>query len=196
MAIYRGEGEELEFRYKIVGRGTQLLAELPQGAPLGLMGPLGNGFAAPKGRAILVGGGTGIASLYELATRCTNEVRVLLGGRSRDEVLGLEDFEGLSLELGVTTEDGSFGTRGQVTDLLELRPGDEVYACGPKGMMRSAYERAHAAGARCWVSLETYMACGFGICLGCAVKSVSGFRYVCTDGPVFDAEEIVWDELP
>ena len=196
MAVYRGEGERLEFRFKVVGRGTELLAELAEGAPLGVVGPLGNGFPEPQARAVLVGGGTGIASLYELAAGCASNARVLLGGRTRDEILGLEDFRLLPVDLGVTTEDGSLGERGRVTDLLKLSPGEEVFACGPKGMLRHAHELARAGGARCWVSLETHMACGFGVCLGCAVKTSAGFRYACSQGPVFDADDLVWDALP
>lgn len=196
MAVYRSEGERLEFRFKVVGRGTKLLAGLPQGTPLGVLGPLGNGFPEPQGRPVLVGGGTGIASLYELAAGCASDVRVLLGGRTRDEILGLEDFQRLPVELGVTTEDGSLGERGRVTDLLKPSSGDEVFACGPTGMMKRAHELARAGSARCWVSLETHMACGFGVCLGCAVKTKGGFRYACSQGPVFAAEALDWDVLP
>jgi len=196
MAVYRGEHERLEFRFKVVGRGTALLATLSEGTPIGVVGPLGNGFREPEGRAILVGGGTGIASLYELAARSTADVQVLLGGRTRGEILGLEDFQLLPVDLALTTEDGSLGEQGRVTDLLKPSPGDEIYACGPKEMMKRAWELARGGGARCWVSLETHMACGFGICLGCAVKTTAGFRYACTHGPVFDAADLDWDALP
>jgi dihydroorotate dehydrogenase electron transfer subunit len=196
MTVYRGDGERLEFRFKAVGRGTELLGELPEGAPIGVLGPLGNGFPDPAGGAILVGGGTGIASLYELAAGCSADVRILLGGRTAQEILGLDDFRMLPVDLALATEDGSLGHRGVVTDLLKPGPGDEVYACGPKGMMHQAYQLARAGSARCWVSVETRMACGFGVCLGCAIETTSGFRQVCGDGPVFDAEEIVWDALP
>ncbi len=196
MAVYRAEGERLEFRFKPVGRGTRLLGELPEGARIWIVGPLGNGFADPRGRPLLVGGGTGIASLYELAARCAPDVQVLLGGRTRDEILGLDDFEALQIELHVATEDGSLGHRGRVTELLKPAPGDEVYACGPSAMMARAHELAEAAGVRAWASLETHMACGFGVCLGCAVRTQSGFQYVCTQGPVFDTREILWEELP
>ena len=196
MAVYRSEGERLEFRFKVVGRGTELLAGLPAGTPLGVLGPLGNGFPEPQGRAVLVGGGTGIASLYELAAARASDVRVLLGGRTRDDILGLEDFRLLPIDLAVTTEDGSLGEQGRVTDLLKPAPGEEVFACGPTGMMQRAHELARAGSARCWVSLETHMACGFGVCLGCAVKTLAGFRYACSHGPVFAADELVWDALP
>ncbi|MEE9280385.1 MAG: dihydroorotate dehydrogenase electron transfer subunit [Myxococcota bacterium] len=193
MAIYRGSGEELEFRFKVVGRGTALLAELGSGAALGVVGPLGNGFDPPRGRPVLVGGGTGVASLYELARTAPPESLVALGGRTESEILGLDDFRALPLELRVATEDGSAGRRGLVTELLALEASDEVLACGPLGMMRRAHELARAVGARCQVSLETGMACGFGICLGCVVRTRQGYRYVCTHGPVFDADALDWE---
>lgn len=196
MALFRAEGERLEFRFKIVGRGTALMAALPEGAALGVLGPLGNGFPEPAGRPLLVGGGTGIASLYELAGSVSGDARVLLGGRSREDILGLEEFEALPAELLVATDDGSLGHRGVVTSLLEPGPEDEIFACGPTAMLRSVCELARKGGARCWVALEAQMACGIGICLGCVVPGRDGFRYVCTHGPVFDAEELDWEKLP
>jgi dihydroorotate dehydrogenase electron transfer subunit len=195
MAVYRGDADGLEFRFKVVGRGTRILSELPSGATVGVVGPLGNGFPDPPEGSVLVGGGTGIASLYELAASEPASVRVLLGGRTRDDVMGLEDFEALGVDLQVATEDGSAGHKGLVTELLRPEPDQTVIACGPTGMMRKVAELARSAGARCLVSLESPMACGFGICLGCAVPTRSGFRYVCTGGPVFDADELRWEEL-
>ncbi len=195
MAVFRRKGTSVEFRFQVVGRGTALLAGLPPGAEIGVLGPLGNGFDEPVGRPLLVGGGTGTASLYELAQRGAR-TRVLLGGRSADLILGLAEFQALDVELQVATEDGSEGRRGLVTDLLDLQPRDEVFACGPTAMMRAVYERTRAAGVPCRVSLESRMACGFGICLGCAVPTDGGFRYVCTHGPVFDAERLDWKGLP
>lgn len=196
MAVYRGDAHALEFRFKIVGRGTRIMAELAIGAAVGVLGPLGNGFALPDGPATLVGGGSGIASLFELARDARPRPRVLLGGRTRAEILGLEDFELLGLELGVATDDGSLGHRGFVTELLAPRAGETIYACGPDAMMQRAHAIASAAGARCRVSLESNMACGFGVCLGCAVKTPAGFRYVCTHGPVFDAAALGWEAHP
>ena len=195
MAIYRREADELEFRFKVVGRGTRALAALQPGDPLAVVGPLGNGFALPAGPAVLVGGGTGIASLLEIAGAAPGPVTVALGGRSRAEVLGLEDFEALDVELRVATEDGSAGRRGLVTELLDLRAEHEVLACGPHGMLAAVAGLARKAGAPCRVSLESPMACGFGICLGCVVSTHEGLRYVCTHGPVFDAETLDWERL-
>lgn len=199
MAVFRAEGGRVEFRFRVVGRGTALLAALSAGDEVGVLGPLGNGFAAPEdatARPVLVGGGTGTASLYELAAQLGRRARVLLGGRTRDAILALADFEALPAELQVATEDGSSGRRGLVTDLLALEPGDRVFACGPTAMMDAVRQRAHADGVPCQVSLESQMACGFGICLGCAVPTDQGFRYVCTHGPVFDAERLDWKGLP
>lgn len=193
MAIYRASGEELEFRFKIVGRGTALMAELHVGAPVAVVGPLGNGFEPPVGQAILVGGGTGVASLFELARAAPPGTVVVLGGRTEAEILGLNDFRALPLELRVATEDGSAGHRGIVTELLEIRPEHEVLACGPLPMLRRIHELADAVGVRCWVSLESNMACGYGVCLGCVVRTHQGYRYVCTHGPVFDAGTLDWE---
>jgi dihydroorotate dehydrogenase electron transfer subunit len=193
MAIYRREGETLEFRFKVVGRGTAALSRARAGSALAVVGPLGNGFAPPGRGCVLVGGGTGIASLYELAAGADSP-RVLLGGRTRDDVLGLADFESLGVELRVATEDGSLGRRGKVTELLELQAGAQVVACGPHGMLARVHQMAAAAGARCQVSLESPMACGFGICLGCVVPTRAGLRYVCTHGPVFESADLDWGD--
>jgi dihydroorotate dehydrogenase electron transfer subunit len=196
MAVYRAEGDRVEFRFKVVGRGTRILSELEPEAPVGFLGPLGTAFPEPEGTPVLVGGGTGIASLYGLAVWLGSGVRVLLGGRTQEDLLGLDDFEALPVRLSVTTEDGSRGQRGVVTDLLEIDREHEVFACGPAAMLHRVYARARAVGARCWVSLENTMACGFGICLGCAIPTDAGYRYVCTDGPVFAGETVDWDGLP
>jgi dihydroorotate dehydrogenase electron transfer subunit len=209
MAIFRtrrmGEAAELEVLYKVVGRGTSLLADARPGEEIRLVGPLGQGFPepAPGERIILVGGGTGIASLFELALRSSGRARVsvLLGARTVAELMGRADFESLDAELQVATEDGSDGTPGLVTDLLEREITREqtarVYACGPTPMMHRAAEITRTAGLPCLVSLENRMACGFGICLGCAVpRSGEGYHLVCRDGPVFESGELSWEGLP
>lgn len=210
MAIYRTrsspEGAEVEILYKIHGRGTALLAEALPGQSVRLVGPLGTGFRLPEEgqRAVLVGGGTGTASLYELASRARarGRVTVQLGARSQADLLGVGDFEELEgVDVEVATEDGSGGARGLVTGLLEasLAGGGpvQVYACGPTPMMRACAELAAAHGASCQVSLENTMACGFGVCLGCAAPmSEGGYGLVCRRGPVFDSREVVWAGLP
>jgi dihydroorotate dehydrogenase electron transfer subunit len=209
MAVYRergaGAARELEILYKVTGRGTQLLSEARPGDRLGLVGPLGRRFPEPPAgsRAVLVGGGTGIASLFELACRAAASAQVvaLLGARTSEELMGCEDFRRLDADVRFATEDGSEGHPGRVTELLEELADAEVattvYACGPTPMMRRAAEIAEGRGAGCWVSLENTMACGFGVCLGCAVaRAEDGFALVCRDGPVFEAGAIDWQLLP
>jgi dihydroorotate dehydrogenase electron transfer subunit len=208
MAVYRshaGAPPEIEVLYKATGRGTQLLAQAQPGDTLRLVGPLGVPFAlAPAGaRSVLVGGGTGIASLYELAreARARGPVVVLLGARRAADLMGRDDFAALGVDLRLATEDGSAGERCLVTALLEaaLAGGsdDVVYACGPTPMMRRAAEIAAARGRACQVSLENHMACGFGVCLGCAVPRADGsIALVCRDGPVFAADAVSWAGVP
>jgi dihydroorotate dehydrogenase electron transfer subunit len=213
MAVYQtralGEagGTEIEILYKRAGRGTALLAEARPGERVRLVGPLGNPFPlpAPGERALLVGGGTGTASLLELARLAAERgpVEVLLGARSASDLMGRLDFASLDAELFVATEDGSDGIRGLVTRLLEERLESArseavcVYACGPTPMMRACAELASQAGRRCWVSLENTMACGFGVCLGCAMPlEAGGFGLVCRAGPVFESGAVVWEGLP
>jgi dihydroorotate dehydrogenase electron transfer subunit len=207
MAVFRTESRggrvELEVLYKVVGRGTALMAGLREGDRLGVVGPLGRGFPdpLPGERGVLVGGGTGIASLYLLAARLGGPARVLLGARRAEEIMGRADFEALGVEVQIATEDGSAGLRGLVTDLLPpiLAEGGALclYACGPTPMMQRAAASAAAGGVTCFLSLENRMACGFGVCLGCAVaRRDEGFFLVCRDGPVLEARDLAVEALP
>jgi dihydroorotate dehydrogenase electron transfer subunit len=211
MAVYRSVAEtggaELEILYKLTGRGTRLLAGAMPGERVRVVGPLGIGFPLPQAgqRALLVGGGTGIASLHDLAAaaRARGPVVVLLGARTAGDLMGRADFAALGVELRIATEDGSEGTRGRVTALLEEAldepnaADDLVYACGPTPMMQRAAEIAAVRSRRCIVSLENRMACGFGVCLGCAVpRAGGGFALVCRDGPVLAADAVRWEETP
>lgn len=213
MAVYRdpsrdGRAGGIEILYRVVGRGTTLLSEAEPGQSLSIVGPLGRGFPIEVGGgpALLVGGGSGIASLYELAaalSRAGRPVQLVLGARSAADLIGREDFAALpGVSLVCTTEDGSDGQPGRATEPLEewldRSAGDAtVFACGPTPMMRVCAELAAARGARCLVSLENPMACGFGVCLGCAApRREGGFSLVCRDGPVFEASEIAWEGLP
>jgi len=207
MAIY-AEGPEpgsLEVRFKRVGRGTTLLADAGAGERVRLLGPLGRGFESPPGGVpvLVVAGGTGIASVHALVRglAATHSVRVLLGARTAEDLLGVDDFAALAVVLRVATEDGSRGTRGLVTRLLEEAltesPDAHVYTCGPTPMMRRCADLAAARGVSCIAALENHMACGFGVCLGCAAPlAAGGMVLVCCDGPVFDAARIDWAGLP
>ena len=212
MAVFRSGTQGglpwVEVLYRVVGRGTALLAACRPGQRLPCLGPLGASFAAPPsaGGALLVGGGTGIASLYQLAADCAERsrgrVHVLLGARHRAALMAEEDFAALpGVVCSVATEDGSAGHRGLVTELLEsllaADTGAAIYACGPRPMMRRAAALAHAAGRDCYVSLEGPMACGIGLCLGCAVpRRGGGFALLCRDGPVFRADALAWEDAP
>jgi dihydroorotate dehydrogenase electron transfer subunit len=209
MAVYRARCAngvaDVEILYKVTGRGTSLLAETTPGQRVGVVGPLGRSFdpPAPGERGVLVAGGTGIASVYDLAGRLHSDspVTVLLGARTAEDLMGVADFEGLGVDLRIATEDGSSGKRGLVTALLEealAEKGDaRVYACGPTPMLRRCAELAAERGRPCVVSLENNMACGFGVCLGCATPlRDGGYALVCRDGPMFDAAAMKWDGLP
>ena len=209
MAVYRQDREafEIEILFKRHGRGTALLADLLPGQRVRVVGPLGKGFSEPGAgeRAVMVAGGTGVASVRELAARCAQRSgpgpRVLLGARSAVDLMGLADFEELEVSLEVATEDGSLGRRGLVTELLEseLEAGGSlrIYCCGPTPMMHRVAGIAEAAGQPCVVSLENPMACGFGVCLGCAAPlRAGGFALVCRSGPVFSASDVDWKGLP
>ncbi len=212
MAVYRAEtgvdGAEVEILYKIAGRGTALLAEALPGQRVAIVGPLGRAFPPPRSgeRVIIVAGGTGIASVYELAARLAgaHPVEILFGARTASDLMALEDFEALKIPLQVATEDGSAGVRGLVTDLLESAleasapgSGRRIYVCGPTAMMRRCADIAAENEVPCIAALENAMACGFGVCLGCAAPlREGGYALVCRDGPAFDAASIDWERLP
>lgn len=194
----------LQILFKIVGRGTQLLAQCRVGEQLSLLGPLGKGFAlCEPDKACLVGGGMGIAPMLFLASRFQQHAKpgagpkVILGARNREELVPLIGaFEGLGLEVLAATDDGSFGHHGLVTDVLtkmNLGPDFTVYSCGPRPMMVAIHHLCLKENIHCQVSVETVMACGMGACLGCAVPlKAGGYAHACSDGPVFEAGELLW----
>lgn len=188
----------LRLLIRVAGRGTKLLSEMREGESLSLLGPLGRGFApAESGPHCLVGGGIGVAPLLFLARALAGRGRVslLLGGRTAEDILCVSDFESLGVSVSAATEDGSLGQRGMVTELLDglLKKGEAgtVYACGPEPMLKVTAAMAREYAAPCQVSLESHMACGLGVCLGCArEKPGGGYFHVCKDGPVMDAERL------
>jgi NAD(P)H-flavin reductase len=195
---HAGGGQELQFLIEDVGPGTERLCELASDDWLALVGPLGIGFALPTDarRALLVGGGVGIAPLAiwqdELTSRST-EVVALLGFRDAEHAAA----EALLSDVAVATDDGSVGHHGLVTELLDtiLERGPTiaaatVYACGPPPMLEAVRARCDAAGAAAQLALEAPMACGYGACYGCVVATRDGYKRVCLDGPVFDATEL------
>lgn len=201
----RGRPVGLELLYRVVGRGTAILAGCRQGDRLDLLGPLGRGFSLPEGlrRAWVVGGGIGVAPLLMLAEAIVDRIgrpedcHVFLGARAEEELLCREDFRALGVRLTLTTDDGSAGDQCLVTHPVEAALVDGapemLYACGPVGMLACVAGIARRRGIPCQVSLEAHMACGLGACLGCAVPArgeAGGFLHACMDGPVFDIEQI------
>lgn len=208
MAVFResrAADSEVEILYRVEGRGTALLAHAAAGDRVRVLGPLGKPFPLPAAGAhvAVVGGGTGVASLYGLVAAAQGGVRetVILGARSADDLMARDDFARTPAEILLTTEDGSLGETGLVTAPLArvLAAGGvtTVYCCGPTPMMRACSELAADHGVPCVVSLENHMACGYGVCLGCAAPRPAGdYALVCRDGPVFDSREIAWEGLP
>ncbi|WP_425057672.1 Dihydroorotate dehydrogenase B (NAD(+)), electron transfer subunit [Sporomusa carbonis] len=184
--------------YRIVGRGTALMAKLKPGDTIDCMGPLGNGFALTGQRPLLVGGGMGLAPLVMLARAfCSRTATVLMGGRNEQELFWPDIYAKICKNIHITTDDGSIGHRGFTVDLLPqlLEQGkfDIIYACGPYAMLKGVAQIAASHDIPCQVSLEEYMACGVGACLSCTCAGTSGKRHkVCTDGPVFWAGEVAW----
>ncbi len=206
-SLYRAEDGCISVLYKQVGRGTRELALLPPGRAVDFLGPLGNGFPfpAPVGaEPILIAGGYGVAPLYLLARHLLPTKGILfVGGRTRADILCTEDFLDLGWQVEMTTEDGSAGLRGRVTDALDRYLVSSsgaviVYACGPDGMLRAVDERLVDRGLPGWLSLDKNMGCGVGACLACVQRvrvpeGGSCWKRVCCDGPVFGAGEILWD---
>lgn len=181
--------------YRIIGEATQLLAKVEVGNTLSIIGPLGHGFDLKAKKPLLIGGGLGLAPLVYLAKSfCPAPVEILMGGRTEKELFWTEIYENLCEAIHITTDDGTKGTKGTVIALLPqlLATGgyDCVYVCGPEPMMKAVAEAAAAAGVPCQVSLEKYMACGLGACLSCSCGGVHKRLKVCTDGPVFWAQEV------
>ena len=210
--VVPGQPGRIEILYKVVGEGTAYLSRQQVGMSLQVLGPLGRGFRLPRrarrarSRPVLVSGGVGIAIFPFLAdalARSGLKPRLLFGARSRRDLVGLSYFRNLKMAIALATEDGSLGHKGYVTRLLDpiLAEEDggvplELYVCGPTPMMRAVAEMALAAGVSCQLALEAHMPCGIGVCLGCVVRPGMGheedpYRRVCTEGPVFEASEVI-----
>lgn len=189
----------LDLLYRILGESTQLLSEMKSGDSLDLLGPLGHGFSLPEAgyEAWLLAGGIGVAPLYYLATQLLLQgytTRLLYGVRTASELVRAEDFQKLGVQVYTSSDDGSTGFRGTVVQLAEsidLPKHVKLYACGPRPMLRAVDELAVRRGLPAELSLEEYMACGIGACLGCAcAMREGGYAHVCTDGPVFRGGEV------
>ena len=185
------DGDGLTLIYRVVGRGTAQMAEMQPGDRLDALTGLGNGYdvdACPE-RPLLVGGGVGVPPLYGLAKRLLaagKKPSVILGFNRVDEIFYDMEFAALGLSVAVTTVDGSAGTQGFVTDAM--KGGEYVCACGPEPMLKAVH--AKAAGGQ--FSFEARMGCGFGACMGCTCRTITGYKRICKEGPVMTKEEIIW----
>jgi dihydroorotate dehydrogenase electron transfer subunit len=205
------EKGEIEVLFKIIGLGTKILSEKKKGEVLDLIGPLGNCFSLPaqNQKVMLVAGGMGLAPIWFLLNELLekknlkkDDITFFQGAKSKSEILYSKELNFLGVRHLISTEDGSLGYKGLVTDLLvkEVKIKDKVkiYACGPSGMMTFISHLSRKANLDCEFSLETHIPCGVGACGGCVVKIKKDkefeYKKVCSDGPVFDAKEVYLDE--
>ena len=208
-SIFSAEGKSVEIFFQKVGLGTRLLSEKKKGDMIDIIGPLGTGFTVKKGNQekhfALLGGGRGIAPIYFLSQKLkaySGIARVFYGGKSLQDLPVRERFEKDGTSLSCATEDGSFGTRGQITEAFEdeINNGfavSQIYACGPELMLKKIAEIAAAFNIPAELSLESVMGCGFGACWGCVKKikkdHKAGWHKICEEGPVLKAENIIWE---
>lgn len=189
------QNNEISLIIQTVGQGTKELAKISEGEEVSLIYPLGNGFKLEGESPILVGGGVGIAPLLYLAKQFQAKgikPNVLLGFRSKDQIIPLEEFEKYS-NLYISTQDGSIGEKGLVTEnKIFSTSHDVIYTCGPTPMMKAIAEYALKNNIKCYASLENKMACGIGACLCCVQNTTEGHKCTCTEGPVFNVKDIIW----
>jgi dihydroorotate dehydrogenase electron transfer subunit len=194
---------QLDFLFKVVGKGTELLGKLSVGSSIKILAPLGKGFPdPPSGYEILcIAGGIGIAPLFPLVLRLnrfSSSLQLFYGAKSQRDLVCLPDLitvEGVSIM--IATEDGTSGKKGIVTNLLRHKQSKEgkmavMYACGPEPMLKSVADFAAVQNIPCWISMERLMACGVGACLSCVVKTKKGYKCCCRDGPIFASKDIKW----
>ena len=189
-------GDCLTIIYKVVGKGTAKLSKMQSGS-LDLLTGLGNGYdlSCAGDRPVLLGGGVGVPPMYLLAKRLLAEgkqVQVILGFNTQKEVFYEKEFRELGAQVTVTTVDGSYGTQGFVTDVLKDMDYTYFYTCGPEPMLKAVYRASQTSGQ---MSFEKRMGCGFGACMGCSCKTITGYKRICKEGPVMRKEEILWESL-
>lgn len=200
LSIYDVDYEQqlISFFIKIIGKGTALLQQLGKGEKVNIIYPLGNSYGSNQsGKVLVIGGGSGIAPLLLLGKelkKSNAEITYLLGGRTAGDIHLVEDFKKYG-EVNFTTEDGSLGEPGRVTDhplFNNINEFSKIYTCGPDPMMKAIGKIAQKNNIPCEVSLENMMACGFGACLCCVTETYEGNKCVCTEGPVFNVNDLKW----
>ena len=195
ISVYDSEPGRLAIIYKAVGRGTEQMGRMRPGETLDVLTGLGNGYDLSRAgdAPLLLGGGVGVPPLYMLAKKLREQgksVSAVLGFNTRAEVFGEQEFKALGCAVTVTTADGSCGTKGFVTDALP-EAYSYFYTCGPEPMLKAVYKRTKSSGQ---FSFEERMGCGFGACMGCSCKTITGYKRICREGPVLEKEEILWED--
>ena len=188
------DDQTLTIIYKVVGKGTEAMSKMVSGEKLDILTGLGNGYdlSIAGDKPVLLGGGVGVPPMYNLAKKLIAQgksVTVILGFNTQSEVFYEKEFSALGCAVQVTTVDGSYGKKGFVTDAL---PEDYTYfyTCGPEPMLKAVYKATSTSGQ---MSFEERMGCGFGACMGCSCKTLTGYKRICKEGPVMKKEEILWD---
>ena len=182
--------------YKVVGKGTEKMRNMKVGERLDVLTDLGNGYdlSLAGDAPLLVGGGVGVPPLYWAARELRNEgkrVSVVLGFNTKDEIFYENEFRALGCDVYVATVDGSYGTRGYVTDVMKEIDYSYFYSCGPEPMLKALYRASVTDGE---LSFEERMGCGFGACMGCSCKTITGYKRICKEGPVMKKGEILWED--
>ena len=180
--------------YKVVGKGTKQMSQMQNGQ-LDVLTGLGNGYdmTVAGEKPVLLGGGVGVPPMYLLARKLIEQgkqVQVILGFNTKSEVFYEEAFKALGAQVVVTTVDGSYGMKGFVTDALKQMDYTYFYTCGPEPMLKAIYSASETSGQ---MSFEKRMGCGFGACMGCSCKTITGYKRICKEGPVMRKEEILWE---
>ncbi len=181
--------------YKVVGKGTELLSEMQADDALDVLTGLGNGYDLTLSgeKPLLIGGGVGVPPMYLLARKLREQnksVSVVLGFNKKEEIFYENEFKALGCSVTVATADGSYGVKGFVTDAFP-KDYSYFYACGPEPMLKAVYKTAKTQGQ---MSFEKRMGCGFGACMGCSCKTITGYKRICKEGPVLKTEEILWED--
>ena len=185
--------EALTIVYKVVGKGTEAMSAMASGTQLDILTGLGNGYdlSITGCKPLLIGGGVGVPPMYGLAKALAAQgktVSVILGFNTESEVFYEEEFRALGCDVTVTTVDGSYGVKGFVTNAMDCEY-THFCACGPEPMLKAVYKASRTSGQ---MSFEERMGCGFGACMGCSCKTLTGYKRICKDGPVMKKEEILW----
>ena len=189
------QGDTLTLIYKVVGRGTEQMSKMTVGQTIDTLTGLGNGYdlSLSGDNPLLIGGGVGVPPMYmlckELIKKC-HTVSVILGFNTADEVFYADEFRALGANVIVTTVDGSLGVKGFVTNAMADLDYSYFYTCGPEPMLKAVYKASSTSGQ---FSFEERMGCGFGACMGCSCKTITGYKRICKEGPVLVKEEIKWE---